>query len=82
MANGEIKNLTFTKKQMPRVIALANKLAKADKRSLHDKPNAHNSIRLLVLEAGNAKLKHPQLYRQFLTKIQKIETSAQSACAD
>ncbi|KKN73482.1 hypothetical protein LCGC14_0400570 [marine sediment metagenome] len=50
MANQTIENLVFTKTTYPDVLEVANKLAELEQRKPHD------SIRLLILEAGNKKI--------------------------
>ena len=46
----QINALTFTAKQNPEILGVANELAKLERRFPHD------SIRLLVLEEGRAKI--------------------------
>ena len=48
--NDKVKSLNFTEQQDPDVLEVANKIAELDKRKPHD------SIRLLILEAGKSKI--------------------------
>ncbi len=62
MANQTIENLVFTKTTYPDVLEVANKLAELEQRKPHD------SIRLLILEAGNKKI--AQIEEDVKDKIQ------------
>lgn len=48
--NDKVKSLNFTEQQDPDVLEVANEIAELDKRKPHD------SIRLLILEAGKSKI--------------------------
>ncbi len=50
MSNNKVDSIGFRKENYPDVLAVANELAELDQRKAHD------SIRLLVLEAGRAKI--------------------------
>ena len=50
MANQKIENLVFSKLNYPDVLEVANRLAELEQRKPHD------SIRLLILEAGKSKI--------------------------
>lgn len=50
MAINAVENLTFIKKRHPEIIEIANRLAELEQRKPHD------SVRLLILEAGKNKI--------------------------
>lgn len=50
MANEKIKQLTFKEENNPGILDVANRLAELEQRRPHD------SIRLLILEAGKDKI--------------------------
>jgi len=50
MANNHIKNLVFSENKYSDVLVVANRLAELEQRKPHD------SIRLLILEAGSKKI--------------------------
>lgn len=54
MANHKVENLKFSKTTYPHVIKVANKLAKLEQRA------PHNAVRLLIIEAGRAKIAYLQ----------------------
>ena len=50
MANDKVEYLTYNKQNSPEVLEVANELAGLEQRKTHD------SIRLLILEEGRAKI--------------------------
>ena len=50
MANGKVDTVGFKKENYPDVLEVANELAKLEQRKPHD------SIRILILEAGKTKI--------------------------
>ncbi len=58
MANNKVDTVGFRKENYPEVLNVANELAELEQRRPHD------SIRLLILEAGKAKIQQLKSLRQ------------------
>lgn len=62
-----IIQLTFHKKHYPEMVDIANRLAKLERRKAHD------AIRLLILESGEARLNFPEEYKDFIRHIENLK---------
>ena len=56
--------------QSKEMLDVANRLAKDMQRSPTD------AVRIIVVEAGNAKLNHSELYNELIAKIKEIESQS------
>jgi len=63
----KINYLTFNRQNAPDVLDVANGMGQALRRRPHD------AVKQLILDAGIAQIEFPELYKEFIDKVNELK---------